>query len=84
MAKTYMEEYTGFINGIQNRLLKIQFRFNGILADIKEAVDSGIITEELGNRLLNARMDKFIPNVDSRYVLSKADTEFVAKYAALD
>ena len=47
MAKTYMEEYTGFINGIQNRLLKIQFRFNGILADIKEAVDSGIITEEL-------------------------------------
>lgn len=84
MAKTYMEEYAGFINGIQNRLLKIQFRFNGILADIKEAVDSGIITEELGNRLLNARMDKFIPNVDSRYVLSKADTEFVAKYAALD
>lgn len=84
MAKTYMEEYTGFINGIQNRLLKIQFRFNRILADVKEAVDNGIITEELGNRLLNARMDKFIPNVDSKYVLSKADTEFVAKYAALD
>jgi hypothetical protein len=84
MAKTYMEEYTDFINGIQNRLLNIQFRFNGILAEVNDAVDSRVITEELGKKLLNARMDRFIPNVDHKYVLPKADTDFVAEYAALD
>lgn len=84
MAKTYFVEYTQYINNLQNRLMRIQFRFNNILENIRRDMAAGLLSSEEGNRLLNVRMDQYVLNVDEKYSLSKSDAEFVKVYAELD
>lgn len=73
----YFQEYKEYIETLQNRLLEIQLAYCKKQAEVVYAYKRCGITEELYRRVYNARMDIFIGNVDSRYVLSKEDVDFV-------
>lgn len=84
MASNYFIEYTHFLNDIQNKLMRIQLRFNGCLESIRRDIASGIISPLDGEILLRQRMDKYYGGVDSKYRLSNSDVEFIRQYAAVD
>ncbi len=84
MASNYFIEYTHYLNDLQNKLMKIQLRFNSCLENIRRDVNSGILTPEKGEELLSQRMDRYYENEDSKYTLSSRDVEFVRTYADVD
>lgn len=84
MTKTYFAEYTDYINDLQNRLMRIQLKFNELLNNVRRDIDNGVLSLEEGSRYLTARMDEFLGCVDSNYALSKEDTDFVREYGDLD
>ena len=84
MASNYFIEYTHFLNDIQNKLMRIQLRFNECLESIRRDIASGIISPLDGEILLRQRKDKYYGGVDSKYRLSNSDVEFIRQYAAVD
>lgn len=84
MTKTYFAEYTDYINDLQNRLMRIQLKFNELLNNVRRDIDRGIISLEEGSRYLNARMDEYLDGVNPDYALPKEDTEFVREFGDLD
>lgn len=84
MANNYFIEYARFINDIQNKLLRIQLRFNECLETIKSAVKEGVLSSGEGDKLLAQRMDTYYGDVPKRYRLSITDVEFIQKYADID
>lgn len=84
MASNYFIEYTHFLNDIQNKLMRIQLRFNECLENIRRDIASEVLSIEDGEILLRQRMDKYYGGVDSKYRLSNSDVEFIRQYAAVD
>ena len=84
MTKTYFAEYTDYINDLQNRLMKIQLKFNELLNNVRRDMDCGIISNEEGNKYLGVRMDQYIVDGNPNYSLPKEDTEFVREFGDLD
>ncbi len=83
-GNNYFIEYTHYLYDLQDKLMRIQLRFNECLNNVRSDISKGVLLLEEGNRLLSQRMDTYYKDVDSRYRLSKEDVDFVRTYAEVD
>ena len=84
MANSYFVEYNEYINGLQQELMQIQFRYNECIENVKRARESGVLSNEDFEILINQRMDTYYEKFDSEFRLAKSDVDFVKTYADLD
>ncbi len=84
ISNNYFEEYTEFINDLQNRIMKIQLKYNECQSLISSDFSKGFIAKEVAEKMLAVKINQFAPSMDRMYRLSKADVDFINQYAALD
>lgn len=84
ISKKYFDEYTDFINGLQNRIMQIQLKYNECQSLISTDFAKGFIAKEVADKMLAVRINQYVPSMDRMYRLSKADIDFINEYAALD
>ena len=84
ISNNYFEEYTEFIDEIQNRIMKIQLKFNECQSLINSDYSKGFIAKEVAEKMLAVRINQFVPSMDRMYRLSKEEIDFINQYAALD
>lgn len=84
ISNNYFEEYTEFINELQNRIMKIQLKYNECQSLISSDFSKGFIAKEVADKMLAVKINQFAPSMDRMYRLSKADVDFINQYAALD
>lgn len=83
-SSNYFEEYTEFIQGLENSIMEIQFRYNECLNWVQKDFESGLLSEEDYKKLITARMDTYIPGYSDKYTLSMEDTKFISEVADVD
>ncbi len=83
-GNNYFIEYTHYLYDLQDKLMRIQLRFNECLNNVRSDINNGIISLEEGEFLLKQRMDTYYKDVQSKYRLSKEDVDFVRTYAEVD
>lgn len=84
ISNNYFEEYTEFINDLQNQIMKIQLKYNECQSLISGEFSKGFIAKEVAEKMLAVKINQFVPSMDRMYRLSKADVDFINQYAALD
>ena len=84
ITSDFFEEYTEFINGLQNRIMKIQLKYNECQSLISRDFSKGFIAKEVAEKMLAVRINQFVPSMDRMYRLSKEEIDFINQYAALD
>lgn len=84
ITSDFFEEYTEFINGLQNRIMKIQLKYNECQSLISRDFSKGFIAKEVADKMLAVRINQFVPSMDRMYRLSKEEIDFINQYAALD
>lgn len=84
ITNNYFEEYTNFINELQNRIMKIQLKYNECQSLISSDFAKGFIAKEVAEKMLAVRINQYVPSMDRKYRLSKEEIDFVNEYAALD
>ncbi len=80
----YFSRYATYVSGLQNRIMQIQFKYERIQSTILADYEKGILSKDDFDVLYDTRMDVYIEGYNSKYVLSKEDTEYISEYADLD
>lgn len=83
-SQNFFDEYINFINDLQNQIMKIQLKYNECQMLIKKDYESGFIVKEVAEKMLAVKINQFVPSIDKKYRLSKAEIDLVNQYAALD
>lgn len=82
--KDFFINYENYINGLQERLFRLQVKYNEGQSWAYTDHEKGLLSDEDFYKINDSRMDTYVEGVDSKYILSREDVEFIAEYGALD
>ena len=65
----FFDEYTEYINELQNRILHIQLKYDECQSLISRDFSKGFIAKEVAEKMLAVRINQFVPSMDRMYRL---------------
>lgn len=82
--KDFFINYENYINGLQERLFRLQVKYDEGQSWAYTDHEKGLLSDEDFYKINDSRMDTYVEGVNSKYILSREDVEFIAEYGALD
>ena len=82
--KDFFINYENYINELQERLFRLQVKYNEGQSWAYTDHEKGLLSDEDFYRINDSRMDTYVEGVDSKYILSREDVKFIDEYGALD
>lgn len=82
--RNFFNNYEDYLNDLQDKLFRIQIRYNECQSWAFMDYEKGLLSADDYKKINNCRMDTFIEGVNSKYVLSREEVDFVVKYGEVD
>lgn len=80
----YFQEYSDYIDELQNQILRIQLKYNSCQSAISTEFKKGFIAPEVAEKMLAVKINQYVPSTDRAYRLDKSEVDFIREYADLD